>query len=190
LGDSYTIGQGVDAALRFPAQLADSLSARGIRLEPVQIIARTGWTTGNLLNAIAAQDPTEDQDLVTLLIGVNNEYQYRPLAEYEAEFQTCLEAAVRLAKGNRDRVCVISIPDYGYTPYGQSNQTVISGRIDAFNSINRQITTQQGIAYVDITPVSRQMREDFVASDGLHPSAIQYAAWVHEMVPVIETMLK
>jgi lysophospholipase L1-like esterase len=190
LGDSYTIGQGVQVADRWPVILSERLRAQGLPVDSTRIIARTGWTTANLLQGIATGQPGHDQDLVSLLIGVNNEYQYRPIDEYEMQFRQCLDTAIALAGGRKARVFVVSIPDYGYTPFGQSNQTVISGRIDAFNEVNRTVTAAYGIRYFDITPSSRQSRSDWVASDGLHPSGAQYSAWVDVMLEGVATMLR
>lgn len=189
LGDSYTIGESVAEADRWPNVLARALEARGMAVDTTRIIARTGWRTDNLLNGIAAEKPSHDQDLVSLLIGVNNEYQHRPIDEYRAQFQQCLDTAIALAGGNRAKVFVVSIPDYGYMPYGQGNQASISARIDQFNAVNKEITASYGMAYFDITPASRQWRDDFVAPDGLHPSGIQYAAWVKVMEAGVATML-
>lgn len=190
LGDSYTIGQNVAVAERWPVVLAERLRARELPVDSTRIIARTGWTTANLLQGIATGKPSHDQDLVSLLIGVNNEYQYRPIEEYELQFAQLLDTAVALAGGDKARVFVVSIPDYGYTPYGQSNQVVISGRIDAFNAVNRRITAEKGIRYFDITPTSRQNRADWVANDGLHPSGAQYSAWVDVMLDGVTEMLR
>ena len=190
LGDSYTIGQGVPVAERWPLVLAARLRADGLPVDSTRIIARTGWTTANLLQGIATGKPSHDQDLVSLLIGVNNEYQYRPIDEYETQFRQCLDTAIALAAGRKERVFVVSIPDYGYTPYGQSNQAVISGRIDAFNAVNRRVTAEYGIRYHDITPSSRQWRNDWVAGDGLHPSGAQYSAWVDVMLEGVAAMLR
>lgn len=185
LGDSYTIGEAVNNSQRFPKQLRDSLTERGFVCDKDTLIARTGWTTRNLLSAIDAANPKPEFDLVTLLIGVNNQYQNRSLSEYEIEFETCLQEAIRLAKGDTSHVVVLSIPDYGYTPYGASLQAEISAEIDAFNAINRQITLNYGISYIDITPISREQNSQLVAVDGLHPSGEQYRRWVKAMLPVV-----
>jgi lysophospholipase L1-like esterase len=190
LGDSYTIGQSVAVAQRWPVVLAERLRADGLRVDSTRIIARTGWTTANLLQGIASGQPSRDQDLVSLLIGVNNEYQYRPIDEYETQFRQLMDTAIVLAGGKKGRVFVVSIPDYGYTPFGQSSQPTISGRIDAFNAVNRTVTAEYGVRYFDITPISRQGRADYVASDGLHPSGLQYSAWVDAMLDEVAVMLR
>jgi lysophospholipase L1-like esterase len=189
LGDSYTIGHGVETAQRWPEILKTRLEARGVAFDTLQIIARTGWTTGNLQAAMQSAQLDSGYTLVSLLIGVNNEYQYRPLDEYRLQFRSLLNQAIALAAGKTEHVFVVSIPDYGYTPYGQANQTVISGRIDAFNAVNREISAELGVRYFDITPSSRQWRPDFVAPDGLHPSGTQYAAWVDVIEPGVWEIL-
>jgi acyl-CoA thioesterase I len=178
LGDSYTIGEAVGASGRFPTQLRDSLIKRGFVCDKDTVIARTGWTTRNLLGAISTAKPQANYDLVTLLIGVNNQFQRRSLSEYEAEFQTCLDEAVRLAKGDKRHVLVVSIPDYGYTPYGSSQQTQISAALQPFNAACKRITQQNAIQYTDITPISQSNDAALVAPDGLHPSKEQYRRWV------------
>jgi lysophospholipase L1-like esterase len=185
LGDSYTIGQSVADAERFPVQLAAALEQRGVTLAEPRIIAATGWTTTDLKNALAAAS-LENQafDLVSLLIGVNNQYQGRSLAGYKREFTELLLQSIRLARGDKERVLVLSIPDWGYTPFGQSRQEAISAEIDSFNAVNRQVTDSLGVPYLDITPISRQGLSEpgLVASDGLHPSGRMYGQWVALMV--------
>jgi lysophospholipase L1-like esterase len=192
LGDSYTIGQSVAEADRWPNQLAKGLQASGLEVARTQIIARTGWTTGNLIGAIQTQKPDSNFNLVGLLIGVNNQYQGRTLAEYETQFTQLLQTAIAQAGGHKERVFVVSIPDYGYTPYGQSNQANISAALDQFNASNLRITQATGVQYFDITPISRRglAEPDLVASDGLHPSGKQYSAWVELMLPRVKEMVE
>lgn len=182
LGDSYTIGQSVAEADRWPNQLARKMAAGNVFVDSVRIIAKTGWRTDNLADAIATQQPDSNWNLVGLLIGVNNQYQGRPVSAYGPEFEALLQTAIALAGGNRAHVFVLSIPDYGYTPFGQSNQPQISAEIDQFNEVNRTITQQYGVAYYDITPISREgfARPELVASDNLHPSGVQYQEWVDQ----------
>ena len=187
LGDSYTIGQSVSIGQRWPVQLIDSLKANGISCFEPQIIATTGWRTDNLKAAIQNANLANSYNLVSLLIGVNNYYQGRSLTEYKAEFEELLNNAVELAGGNKNHVFVVSIPDYGYTPFGSTNQPAISAGIDAFNSTNKSITDSQGITYVEITDISRLglQKPDLVASDGLHPSGKMYSLWVMRMLDAI-----
>lgn len=181
LGDSYTIGQSVMEDQRWPVQFAAKLNAEGIVCEPPRIIAQTGWRTDQLKQAImnATISPNE-YNLISLLIGVNNQYQNRSTGEYATEFEELLNMAIALADGKKENVFVISIPDYGYTPFGQSNQLFISGEIDQFNLINRSIAQQVGVAYFYITDISRRglAEPSLVASDGLHPSGAMYGEWV------------
>lgn len=179
LGDSYTIGQSVAVADRYPIQLETQLQYDSINIDTTIIIAKTGWTTSNLKNAIVAADLTDTFDLVSLLIGVNNQYQGKPIEEYEIEFAELLQTAIDFAGGKKENVFVISIPDYAYTPFGIGNAT-ISQEIDDFNLINKTITDSVGVSYFDITPISREGldKPELVASDNLHPSGEQYTRWV------------
>ncbi|MES2654787.1 MAG: SGNH/GDSL hydrolase family protein [Bacteroidota bacterium] len=190
LGDSYTIGQSVVEADNFPSQLSNKLNANNsIDIASTQIIAKTGWTTQNLLNAIADENLTDTFGLVSLLIGVNNQYQGKDTGEYAVQFESLLNKAISLTGGIEKNVVVIAIPDYGYTPFGQSNQQHISKQIDLFNSINQRIANKYKITYFNITPISRNYETDLVASDGLHPSAKQYGFWVDLMYNQIKKQL-
>jgi lysophospholipase L1-like esterase len=193
LGDSYTIGESVPDIGDWPNQLVDSLTLRlpDTHFDPAHILATTGWTTANLSNAMDAQQiDTVTFDLVSLLIGVNNQYQGLPLDAYEVEFEALLERAVNLADGREDRVFVVSIPDYGYTPFGQGNQSTISMELAQFNAACSTLTVQAGIAHHDITGISQQWNPMWVAPDGLHPSGAQYAAWVASFVDDVEQQLR
>ncbi len=180
LGDSYTIGESVAPEERWPVQLAHQLRQRGKAVEGPTIIATTGWRTDNLQNGMTIARLQPEYDLVSLLIGVNNQYQGRPLAQYQTEFEALLREAIRLARGNKANVFVVSIPDYGYTPFGQPRQEKISRELDAFNEANRALTEQLGVKYIYITDISRQGLQDpaLVAADGLHPSGKMYGLWV------------
>ena len=185
LGDSYTIGESVDEHERYPNQLAEALSDTYGSTFKTEIIAKTGWTTGDLKNAIReAKLGNRKFDLVSLLIGVNNEFQQRSEEEYIAEFKELLLQAIAFADGRANRVVVISIPDYGYTPFGAGRQSSISARIDRFNKINKQIAESMDVKYVSITEISRQglSNSDLVAADGLHPSGMMYKKWVDLLV--------
>jgi lysophospholipase L1-like esterase len=179
LGDSYTIGESVPAEERWPRQLFDSIAARGFTTEKLTIIARTGWTTEDLQDAVTGQNPPKEYNLVSLLIGVNDQYQGFDEEWYEPRFEKLLLMAVELAQGNKDAVFVLSIPDYAYTPFGQGSGT-ITREIDAFNQVNKSITQSYGITYFDITPISREglAKPGLVAPDGLHPSGLMYSKWV------------
>ncbi len=190
LGDSYTIGESVTEKERYPSQLAQRFRQNGVIIEPT-VIATTGWTTQNLQHAITeARIKGKKYDLVSLLIGVNNQYQGKNIEEYKVQFKELLLQAVEFAGGNTKKVFVVSIPDYGFTPFGESNQPSISRQIDLFNAANKQITEALGIQYFDITPISRKGLSNpaLVAADGLHPSGLQYRQWTELMWPTVLKM--
>lgn len=181
LGDSYTIGEGVAPAERWPAQLAALLTRHGIRFAPPEIVARTGWTTGDLAAALDREPPRGPFALVSLQIGVNDQFQGGQAdADYRGRFRRLLGHAVGWAGGEPGRVLVLSIPDWGVTPFGAGRAGAeVGAEIDRFNAVNREETARAGARWVDITPESRQAAADrsLFAADGLHPSAKQYAAW-------------
>jgi len=186
LGDSYTIGESVSTKERWPVQLAALLRQRGIDLGEPQIIARTGWTTDELSDAMDLSRPIGPFALVSLLIGVNNQYRRRPLDEYREQFVALLLRAIDLAGGEGGRVLVLSIPDWGVTPFAKGqDRAAIGSAIDDFNHINAQETQRLGARYVDVTPESRQATSDptLIAPDGLHPSAKMYAGWAQLALP-------
>lgn len=195
LGDSYTIGESVPEAGRWPMQLAAGLRARGIALADPRIIATTGWTTDELSAAMDAAEPLGRWDFVSLLIGVNNQYRGRPLDEYRAQFAALLARAITLAGGRAGRVLVLSIPDWGVTPFGQGSgrdTAQIARELDAFNLAAATESAVQCVAFVDITPVSRGpgARPDRIAEDGLHPSAQAYADWTALALPAAQHLLQ
>lgn len=194
LGDSYTIGQSVAEADRFPVQATKYLNQQGFNFNAPEIIARTGWTTGNLLSSLANAAPIKPTyDIVTLLIGVNNQYQHGTQQEYADEFLILLNKAIQYAGNNKKRVIVLSIPDYSVTPFANgSDKDAIAKEIDAFNAINKTITEKVGVNYLDITGFTRmaQTNPSLIASDGLHPSGQEYSVWANELIPVIKTALK
>jgi lysophospholipase L1-like esterase len=177
LGDSYTIGESVDPAQRWPVQLAQALD-----LPPPTIIARTGWSVAQLDAAMDRVLLLDDYDLVTLLIGVNDQFRGGTIEAYRPAFRGMLARAIGLA-GDPCRVVVLSIPDYGNTPFGQPRAEAIGAAIDAFNQVNREETERAGAEYVDITAISREADPALVAADGLHPSGAQYRRWMLEALP-------
>jgi lysophospholipase L1-like esterase len=186
LGDSYTIGQSVCQTCRFPEQLKDSLTSNiENSVFELQIIAQTGWTTTSLINAINTNAPPNDFDLVTLLIGVNNQYQGRPFSLYEQEFPELVSTAIEKASGNLNNVIVVSIPDYAFTPFGGGNAS-ISQEIDQYNDFAKDYCIANGISYVYITDITRfgLVNPDLVASDNLHPSELAYSRFVERILPV------
>ncbi len=184
LGDSYTIGQSVPEEYRWPNLLQDSLEVMGIDFKEPQIIATTGWRTDQLLRAAITEATESDYGLVSLLIGVNNQFQGRSVEDYRPEFEELLQFAIARAGGDSSRVFVLSIPDYGCTPFGESRAEQIGRAVDQFNDANKEITENYGVAYFDITGISREgkYRPELVASDGLHPSGEQYILWVQEVL--------
>jgi lysophospholipase L1-like esterase len=188
LGDSYTIGESVAENERWPNQLADSLRKRGLDCPDPTIIATTGWRTDDLKNAIDKAELTKDYNLVSLLIGVNNQYQGKSAESYRPEFEELLKTAIALAGGDKSKVFVVSIPDYGYTPFGREKQDSISRAIDEFNNVNRSVATRYGIRYFNITDISRRGLTEpvLVASDGLHPSGKMYGEWVAAILRGLE----
>jgi lysophospholipase L1-like esterase len=179
LGDSYTIGESVAAHERFPHQLARELGLA----EPL-IVAKTGWTTDELNAAIDAAAPRGPYDLVTLLIGVNNQYRGRSVDEYRTQFAALLQRAIGFAGGDARKVVVVSIPDWGVTPFAEGrDRAKIASEIDAYNAVNRDEAARAGARWVDVTPVSRRPDPSLVADDRLHPSAAQYAEWARLILP-------
>lgn len=189
LGDSYTIGESVPETERFPMQLRDSLEKYGIKAGAVDIIARTGWTTNELQDAInKANVRFNHYNLVTLLIGVNNQYRGYPIEQFTREYEALLNQAVAFAGGKPDRVFVLSIPDYGVTPFAaKRNPEKIALEIDTYNRIKKEITEKKGIVYIDITAISRKAADnpDLLASDQLHPSGKMYQNWVEKLLPEV-----
>ena len=187
LGDSYTIGEGVPEAGRWPVQLACALRADGIAVSEPQIIAQTGWTTDELDAGIDRVHPLAEYDLVSLLVGVNNQYRGRSVDEYKEQFEALLERAIGFAQWKRERVLVLSIPDWGVTPFAEGrDRAAIAQEIDRFNATASQACVQRGVAFVDITPASRDGGDavEMLADDGLHPSAAMYARWTRLALPM------
>lgn len=195
LGDSYTIGESVKQAESFPYQLQGLLKAQNISVANPKIIAVTGWTTDELQAAIKRENLNDTFSFVTLLIGVNNQYRGYPLSTYKKEFTELLQTAIAYAGGNKSRVFVVSIPDWGATPFGKNSgkdSQTIALEIDSFNAANREITLAAGVSYTNITPASRNASTDpsLVADDGLHPSAKMYAEWASALSTQVSPMLK
>jgi lysophospholipase L1-like esterase len=190
LGDSYTIGESVADTDRFPNQVAQLLRNAGIKISDPKIIATTGWTTGNLISALNTNPPQTNYSLVSLLIGVNNQYQGRSIDEYKTEFTLLLNKAIQYAGNKKTDVFVLSIPDYSVTPFAShSNREKISREIDEFNKVNEEISSQSGVNYLDITGISREASDDssLIANDGLHPSGKQYKKWAELLAPIMKS---
>ena len=211
LGDSYTIGESVAEHLRWPEQLAAGLRADPISPLPLDapvVIAKTGWTTDELDAAIDQASPNSDFDLVTLLFGVNNQYRQRTVDSYKPEFEKLLRRSIGFAAGRPERVVVVSIPDYGITPFVKSkfedvgkegtaerenkfHPDRIARELDAYNAAAKEITESLGARWVDITPVSRSRgtEKSMLADDGLHPSGEMYRLWAEQVMPVAKSAL-
>ena len=192
LGDSYTIGQSVSPSERFPMQTVNILKQQGIVLADPVYIAQTGWTTTNLQNAIATQNPSPTYDVVSLLIGVNDQYQGMDTAGYAIRFTQLLEKSIQLAKGMKSNVFVLSIPDYSVTPFVSSgNKARVRMEVDWFNTINKRITLAYGVSYTDITPSTREAESNpaLLANDNLHPSGLEYKKWAEMLAPKVKAVL-
>lgn len=195
LGDSYTIGEAVPQAQSFPYQLVNIAGDKGIKISRPEIIATTGWTTGELKGAIKSAALTARYDMVTLLIGVNNQYRGQSIDTYRTEFRELLQTAIGFAGGNAAHVFVVSIPDWGATPFGKQSgrgTSAIAAEIDAFNAVNKEETVKLSVSYTDITPASRNAATDatLVASDGLHPSGKMYFDWATNLTPAVVAAFK
>lgn len=194
LGDSYTIGESVCNTCNYPMQLTDSLNERLTEKTSVKIIAKTGWTSTDLLSAIAVEKPSKDYDLVTLLIGVNNQYQDKPFSLYEKEFPKLLNMAIDFAKGKPENVIILSIPDYAFTPFGKKSGKAekITSELNKYDAFAEKIATKKGVHFENITPITQRGIENpaLVASDGLHPSEEAYKKFVEQIFAVARTALK
>lgn len=192
LGDSYTIGESVDEEMRWPVQLSNQLTNSGIAVAPPRIIATTGWTTDELTNAIKEAKITENYDLVSLLIGVNNQYRGYPFANYEKEFGQLLEMAAGFANNDVNKVFVVSIPDYGVTPFGQKKDPgKIASELEQYNTWARKVCQTKGVAFINITDISKKALNDssMVAIDGLHPSEKMYTDWTNRIYPEVKGLM-
>jgi len=188
LGDSYTIGQSVGLSERWPHQFVAELRLKGVMADDPDYIATTGWTTKNLLQGIETKlNPDKDYNLVSILIGVNNQYQGIAISSYEPDLKEITERALAIVNNDVSRVFMLSIPDYAYTPFGGGSPT-ISQEIDAYNAINKKVAAFYKISYTDITGISRQglINSQLVANDGLHPSGVQYSEWVLKLLPKLK----
>ncbi len=189
LGDSYTIGESVGLIEGFPVQTTRLLAQQHINFNMPEIIATTGWTTTDLLHALQAHQPKNNYTIVSLLIGVNNQYQHKSIDEYKHEFAELLKRAVSYAGDVKEHVFVLSIPDYSVTHFAAGeDRAKIAKEIDEFNSVNKIISLNAGVHYMDVTSISREARNDpsLTAGDGLHPSAKQYSLWSKVLAKAIK----
>jgi len=193
LGDSYTIGESVPEEDRWPVQLAKKISENGLSVRTPRIIATTGWRTDQLKAAIeSASGLGPKYDIVSLLIGVNNQYQGRSVESFAPEFEELLQMAIEQAGGDKEHVFVVSIPDYGKTPFGASREEQIARELDDYNRVSKEICEKYGVAYYNITPISREAKEqpELIASDNLHPSGEMYRRWVELFYQDVINQLK
>lgn len=192
LGDSYTVGESVCDTCNFPSQLKDSLELNLHKTISLKTIAKTGWTTSDLLSAIASKNVMQDYNLVTLLIGVNNQYQDKAFSVYEKEFPQLLDLAIKFGKGNPENVIVLSIPDYAFTSFGKKSGKAekISRDLIKYNEFAEKASLEKGVRFINITPITQQgMRNPkLVASDGLHPSGLAYRKFIEQIFPHIKNL--
>jgi lysophospholipase L1-like esterase len=188
LGDSYTVGEQVAPGDNFPNQVYQLLGRKGVVVKDPKIVAETGWTTDELQDAINKEKLRSKYDFVTLLIGVNNQYRGRNIDDYSREFESLLKQAITFAGNKASHVIVLSIPDWGITPFAEGrNRDQIAREIDLFNQANNEISARYDVNYIDITPNTRKAAEDLslLATDGLHPSGKEYAIWAEMVAAVI-----
>ena len=195
LGDSYTIGESVSSEGSFPFQLIAALKTDTSVVETPKIIAKTGWTTDELIAAIKSTTLQPKYDFVTLLIGVNNQYRSFNPDVYRTEFKELLQTAIKYAGDKPENVFVLSIPDWSVTQFAKNSGrdiTKISAEIDFYNAINKEETAKNRAIYLDITPMSREATTNLnlIANDGLHPSALMYNKWVSSLAPLVRIKLK
>lgn len=193
LGDSYTIGEQVPTAENFPHQLVTMLNAQGLKVSEPIIIATTGWTTDELAAAIKERNVQDTFSFVTLLIGVNNQYRGRDLDNYRQEYTQLLDTAIRYANGHVNNVFVLSIPDWGVTPFAEGrDRAQIAKDIDAYNAACKEITLAHKCHYLDITDSTRKngTTPAYLAEDGLHPSGKEYKIWAERLAPMVTKVLK
>ena len=202
LGDSYTIGEQVNLTESFPYQTVQILrqqhgdarsSMESMNFSAPEIIAKTGWTTDELQYAVQHHRFLKIYDFVTLLIGVNNQYRGKNVNDFKREFEQLLQAAIEFAGGKSSRVFVLSIPDWGVTPFaaGKDRQK-ISAEIDAYNAVCEKSTKENQCIYIDIRQSQRTDANtaDFIAADGLHPSGKEYAKWALKLSAAFMNSLK
>ena len=189
LGDSYTIGQGVEENERWPNQLSAQLESNDIDVQKTQIIAQTGWKTSDLLNGIA-DSTLNDYDLISLLIGVNNQFWSQPFDIFQTEFDSLVNIAIEAV--GKERIFIVSIPDYGVTPFGNNNSENIANDIDMYNGYISERCAEEGFPFINVTEISRQLGDSdgALATDNLHPSGYQYSLWVNEMLPSVLDLIR
>ena len=192
LGDSYTIGESVAESERWCVQLAKLLSSKDTLVKSPDIIAKTGWTTGELTSAIKTSGNSNTYDLVSLLIGVNNQYRGQSASTYRIEFSQLLKTSIAYAGNDPSQVFVLSIPDWGVTPYAEGrDRDQISSKIDSFNAIAKDECLKRKVMFIDITPISRKglQTPNYIAEDKLHFSGAMYRLWAEEAIPQVKKLI-
>jgi len=194
LGDSYTIGESVSDKERWPNQLRELLEFEGIRCAAPEIIAKTGWTTDELLAALQPRTAKDSYDIVTLLIGVNNQYRGRDVEAYRQELRKLIDFAIEKASGNSERVILLSIPDWGVTPFAKDrDQAKIAVEIDTYNRVKKEEAERAKVHFIDITDITRDVegpKQNLLAEDGLHPSGLMYRQWAQKTLPIAKRILR
>jgi lysophospholipase L1-like esterase len=186
LGDSYTIGESVAEDERWPVQLVNRINKQTQQFDSPKIIAKTGWTSDELKAAVLKSNITQKYDYVSLLIGVNNQYRGRSVKNFEKEFTDLLNMAISFSKAGKEKVFVVSIPDWGVTPYAKNRDTKkISSEIDSFNATQKMVCEKSGVIFINITDISRIADSKLIAEDGLHPSGLMYAQWIERIIPFL-----
>lgn len=188
LGDSYTIGESIEASENWPHQFIDSIKASAIEAESPVVLATTGWRTDDLMNAVNNSYLASNFNLISISIGVNNQYQGKPFSQFEKELPLLFGQALRHCNNDTTRIFFVSIPDYYFTSFGFSSKKgkTISSDLDQYNSFTKQFAEKMHVPFIDVTPISRNRDEHLTAKDGLHPSAFQYSKWVSEMLKSIK----
>jgi len=193
LGDSYTIGESVLEEERWPNQLVCALKKNGVDFQTARIIAKTGWTTDELQHAINDSIIDPKYDIVSLLIGVNNQYRGRSVENFRDEFIVLLNKSIAYAANNPAKVFVVSIPDWGITPFAQNRDAaIIAAEIDSYNQVLEEECLKKSTCFINITDISRNIKTEdgLIAEDGLHPSGKMYQQWVERMLPILIQMIK
>jgi len=194
LGDSYTIGEGLDLEESWPFQLTRLLNNKGFNFNPPKIIAKDGWQTDELIKAINEElEDHELYDMVSLLIGVNNQYDEEPFGKYKSEFKKLLETAISRCKYKNKAVFVVSIPDYGVTPFAtEKGKTKAIDDLIKYNAYAKKQCQKHNVPFYDITDLSAKLNKtnNMLVEDGLHPNAKQYHAWVESFLVDVMVQMK
>ncbi len=193
LGDSYTIGEAVDSTHRWPVQLADSLRRiHHLRVDEPQIVATTGWTTNELQHGIEQADLKDKYELISLLIGVNNQYRGYAFEQFEKEYEVLIKWAIQHSVHGASGIFAVSIPNYGVTPFGQARgEDTIRAELLAYDAKAKEICQRFGIPFFDITPISELTKDNptFIADDQLHPNGLQYTEWVRSFASQVAELI-